>query len=252
MSYSTALITGASRGIGAATATALASSGLKFIGVHYGRDQSAAEDTATRLRSLGATPVLIQADLAEGEPAAAAIAKEWTHALTEHGYSGTDVFVSNAGINGAQSLPELDPETYARVQAVNLTAPLFLLHHLADSLTDGGRVVAVSTGYTSTAAPTHLAYTASKAGLEGALRAASPELAQRGITVNCVAPGVIETDLNADWINQDGAREAAGRLSAFGRIGTPEDVADVIVFLAGDSSRWITGQTIDATGGSLL
>lgn len=252
MAYSTALITGASRGIGAATATAMASSGIQFIGVHYGHDQSAAEDTANRLRSFGATPVLIQADLAEGEPAAAAIAKAWKQALAEHGYSGTDVFVSNAGINGAQSLAELDPETYSRVQAVNLTAPVFLLHHLADSLTEGGRVVAVSTGYTTTAAPTHLAYTASKAGLEGALRAVSPELAQRGITVNCVAPGIIDTDLNADWINQDGAREGAGRISAFGRIGTPKDVADVIAFLASDRSRWITGQTIDTTGGSLL
>lgn len=252
MAYSTALITGASRGIGAATAAALTSSGIQLVGVHYGRDRTAAENTATRLRSLGATPVLIQADLADGEPAAAAIAKAWKQALAEHGYSGTDVFVSNAGINGAQSLAELDPETYARVQAVNLTAPLFLLHHLADSLNDGGRVVAVSTGYTTMAAPTHLAYTASKAGLEGALRAVTPELAQRGITVNCVAPGVIDTDLNADWINQDGAREGAGRMSAFGRIGTPEDVADVIAFLSSDRSRWITGQTIDTTGGSIL
>jgi len=252
VTYSTALITGASRGIGAATATALAGSGIQLIGVHYRRDQRAAEDTATRLRSLGATPILIQADLAEGEPAAAAIAKAWNQALAAHGYSGTDVFVSNAGINGAQSLAELDPETYARVQAVNLTAPLFLLHHLADSLNDGGRIVAVSTGYTRIAAPTHLAYTASKAGLEGALRAVAPELAQRGITVNCVAPGVIDTDLNADWINQAGAREGAGRLSAFGRIGTPEDVAEVITFLTSDRSRWITGQTIDTTGGSLL
>lgn len=252
MTRSTALITGASRGIGAATAAALARDGISLIGIHYGHDHAAAEATAERVRSLGATPVLIQAELSDGEAAAAAIADEWKRAVAEHGFTGTDVLVSNAGINGAQVLADLDPETYARVQAVNLTAPLFLLHHLADSLNDGGRVVAVSTGYTTVAAPTHLAYTASKAGLEGVLHAVSPELAKRGITVNSVAPGIIDTDLNADWIDAPGARDGAAQVSAFGRIGTPEDVADVISFLASDRGRWVTGQTIDATGGSSL
>lgn len=252
MTRSTALITGASRGIGAATATALARDGITLVGIHYGRDHAAAEATAERVRALGATPILIRADLAEGEAAAAAIAREWTRAVSEHGFIGTDVLVSNAGINGAQTITELDPETYARVQAINLTAPLFLLHHLASSLNEGGRVIAVSTGYTRVAAPTHLAYTASKSGLEGVLHAVAPELAKRGITVNSVAPGIIDTDLNADWIDAPGARDGAAQVSAFGRIGTPEDVADVISFLAGDRGRWVTGQTIDATGGSSL
>lgn len=252
MTRSTALITGASRGIGAATATALSRDGIPLVGIHYGDDHAAAEVTAERVRSLGSIPVLIQADLAAGEAAAALIAREWTSALSENGFTGTDVLVSNAGINGAQALADLDPQTYARVQAINLTAPLFLLHHLASSLNEGGRVVAVSTGYTRVAAPTHLAYTASKAGLEGVLRAVAPELAQRGITVNTVAPGIIDTDLNADWIDAPGAREGAAKVSAFGRIGTPEDVADIISYLAGDGARWITGQTIDATGGSRL
>ncbi len=196
--------------------------------------------------------MLIQADLADGERAAAQIARTWTAALDEQGRSGTDILVSNAGINGAQVLADLDAATYARVQAVNLTAPLFLLHHLAGSLNDGGRVIAVSTGYTRVSAPTHLAYTASKAGLEGVLRAVAPELAERGITVNSVAPGIIDTDLNADWIDAPGARDAAAALSAFGRLGTPEDVADVISFLAGDGARWVTAQTVDVTGGSRL
>ena len=243
MTRSTALITGASRGIGAATAVALGRDGISLVGLHYGHDRAAAEATAKRIRALGAAVVLIQADLTEGEAASAKIAQEWTHAVSEHGFAGTDVLVSNAGINRAQTLTELDPDTYARVQAINLTAPLFLLHHLASSLNDNGRVIAVST---------HLAYTASKAGLEGVLRAVSPELARRGITVNSVAPGIIDTDLNADWINAPGARAGAAEVSAFGRIGTPEDVADIISYLASDAARWITGQTIDATGGSSL
>ena len=231
---------------------ALGRDGISLVGLHYGHDRAAAEATAKRIRALGAAVVLIQADLTEGEAASAKIAQEWTHAVSEHGFAGTDVLVSNAGINRAQTLTELDPDTYARVQAINLTAPLFLLHHLASSLNDNGRVIAVSTGYTRIAAPTHLAYTASKAGLEGALRAVSPELARRGITVNSVAPGIIDTDLNADWINAPGARAGAAEVSAFGRIGTPEDVADIISYLASDAARWITGQTIDATGGSSL
>lgn len=252
MTRSTALITDASRGIGAATATALARYGVALVGIHYGHDQAAAESTAERVRMLGASPVLIQADLSDGEAAAATIALDWTRALNEHGFTGTDVLVSNAGINGAQTITELDGETYERVQAINLTAPLFLLHHLSSSLNDYGRVVAVSTGYTRVAAPTHLAYTASKSGLEGVLHAVAPELAARGITVNSVAPVVIDTDLNADWINAPGAREGAAKVSAFGRIGTPEDVADIIAYLTSDAARWITGQTIDATGGSSL
>lgn len=252
MSRSTALVTGASRGIGAATAAALARDGVSLVGVHYGRDRSAANRTAERVSSLGATPVLIEADLADGEAAAATIAGEWTAAVAASEFTGTDVLVNNAGINGAQVLTELDAETYTRVQTVNLTAPLFLLHHLSASLNNDGRVIAVSTGYTRVAAPTHLAYTASKAGLEGVMRAVAPELAQRRITVNTVAPGIIDTELNADWIDAPGARDGAAAISAFGRVGTPEDVADVISYLASDGARWITAQTIDATGGSKL
>jgi len=252
MNRSTALITGASRGIGAATALALARDGISLIGLHFGRDRAAAERTADAIRAAGSTPVLIQADLRDGDAAAARIASAWTAALAEHGYAGTDVLVSNAGITGQQSLEELDPATHAEVQAVNLTAPLFLLHHLAGSVNREGRVIAVSTGFTRVASPAHLSYTASKAGLEGIVLALAPELATRGITINAVAPGVIETDMNRDWLSDPDARAGAAALSAFHRIGTPEDVADVIAYLASDAARWITAQTIDATGGSAL
>lgn len=252
MVSATALVTGASRGIGAAIAGALARDGISLIGIHYGRDQRGAEETAERVRGIGATPVLIRADLSEGETASATIAGDWTQAVSEHGFVGTDVFVSNAGINGAQTLSQLDLKTYARVLTINLTAPLFLLHHLANSLNAGGRVIAISSGYTRIAAPTHVAYSASKAGLEAALRAVAPDLAKRGITVNSVAPGIIDTDINSDWIDLPGARDDAAQMSALGRIGAPEDVADVVSFLASDAARWVTGQTIDATGGSHL
>ncbi|SNT29150.1 SDR family NAD(P)-dependent oxidoreductase [Rhodococcoides kyotonense] len=252
MERSTALITGASRGIGAAIAEALAEEGVSLIGVHYGHDRSAALRTAERIEKLGATAVLIEVDLSSGVTAGVRIAEAWRAAVAEYGYSGTDIFVSNAGMNGAQSLSDLDGETYANVLDVNLTAPLFLLHSLVEHINEGGRVIGVSTGYVRIAAPTHVAYSASKAGFEGAFRSVAPELARRGITVNVVRPGVIDTDINADWIDLPGAREGAAGLSAFNGVGKPKDVAGVVRWLAGDAGGWVTGQAIDVTGGTGL
>jgi NAD(P)-dependent dehydrogenase (short-subunit alcohol dehydrogenase family) len=112
--------------------------------------------------------------------------------------------------------------------------------------------VNISTGYTRIAAPTHLAYSASKAGLNNLTLALAPTLGACGITINAVTPGVIDTDINSDWINQPGAREQVASLSVFGRVGQPSDVAALVRYLSSDISRWTTGQTIDISGGSAL
>lgn len=252
MSHRTVLVTGGSRGIGAAVAVALAEGGATLVGIHYASDSAAAEAVARRVKEAGASCVLVRADLSDGGTGAALLAKSWRDEVRRHGALGTDILVSNAGINGAQSLRELDEGTVSRVLNVNLVAPLMLLHHLSDHLNDYGRVIGISSGFARIAAPTHVAYTASKAGLEAAFRAVAVELAQRDITVNTVRPGVIDTDINADWINEPGARESVAGTAALRRVGQPDDVADIVAFLASDSSRWMTGQSLDATGGTHL
>lgn len=238
-----ALVTGASRGIGRAIAVGLAEDGAEIVGIHYASNHDAANHTADLVAAAGAKPVLIEAPLdADGVAAARHIASVWEGEL--------DVLVNNAGINGNQPLGEIDPATYRRVVEVNLTAPLFLIQELAPRLRDGGRIVNISTGYTRVAAPTHPVYAATKAALNNLGLALAPVFGPRNITINAVMPGIVDTDINADWLPDN--REQAAAISVFNRVGTVTDIALVVRHLASDAGRWTTGQVIDATGGSAL
>jgi 3-oxoacyl-[acyl-carrier protein] reductase len=238
-----ALVTGASRGIGRAIAVGLAEDGAEVVGIHYATNHAAASETAALVAAAGAKPVLIEAPLDEdGVAGACRVAAAWDGDL--------DVLVNNAGINGKQPFGEVDEVTYRRVVEINLTAPLFLIQELSPRLRDGGRIVNITTGYTRLAAPTHPAYAAAKAGLNNLSLALAPVFGPRGITVNAVMPGIIDTDMNADWLPEGRAQAAA--VSVFNRVGTAQDVALVVRSLASDAGRWVTGQVIDATGGSAL
>jgi 3-oxoacyl-[acyl-carrier protein] reductase len=248
-----ALITGSSRGIGRAVALAFAKEGAALIGVHYASNAGAAQSTVREIEALGAKAVAINADLRKGKEATDSIWEQFkAAAIATTGEPWLDILVNNAGVAPAISLRQTSEPVFDEVVTVNLKAPFFLIQALADHIRDHGRIINVSTGFTRVAAPTHLAYAASKGALETLTLALAPEFGPRGITVNAVMPGVTDTDMNAAWMAIPEARAGAEALSVFSRVGQPADVADVIAFVASNEARWTTGQVIDATGGARL
>jgi 3-oxoacyl-[acyl-carrier protein] reductase len=250
----TALVTGGTRGIGRAIALALAEDGAALVGVQYRGDGESAARTAELIEERGARAVTIRADFgADTLDAVEATADAFLEeAERTTGRREVDVLVNNAGIGEPQELGRIDAPTYHRVMDVNLTAPLFLIQRLAPSMGRNGRIVNISTGYTRVAAPTHPVYSASKAALNALTLALAPAFGPRGVTVNAVMPGVVDTDMNAGWLGEPGARERAAGLSVFGRVGEAEDISALVRYLASPEAGWTTGQVVDATGGSAI
>ncbi|MFC7897383.1 SDR family oxidoreductase [Streptomyces sp. NPDC057381] len=242
----TALVTGASRGIGRGIAERLGRDGAR-VAVHYGRNGAAAKETVAAIEAAGGSAFAIEADL-RAPGAAEALWEEFDrHA------DGLDILVNNAGIGSTRPIGEIGEEEYDAVFAVNVKAPFFILKHGMERLRDGGRVVNISSGLARTAVmPDNMAYAMTKGALDVLSRDLSKVLGTRGITVNSVAPGVIDTDNTAEMLHgsTDGWDRAAA-LSALGGVGTPAEVADVVAFLASHEGRWVTGSWVDATGGSL-
>ncbi|MFE0808299.1 SDR family oxidoreductase [Streptomyces sp. NPDC058794] len=242
----TALVTGASRGIGRGIAERLGRDGAR-VAVHYGRNGAAAKETVAAIEAAGGSAFAIEADL-RAPGAAEALWEEFDrHA------DGLDILVNNAGIGSTRPIGEIGEEEYDAVFAVNVKAPFFILKHGMERLRDGGRVVNISSGLARTAVmPDNMAYAMTKGALDVLSRDLSKVLGTRGITVNSVAPGIIDTDNTAELLHgsTDGWDRAAA-LSALGGVGTPAEVADVVAFLASREGRWVTGSWVDATGGSL-
>jgi 3-oxoacyl-[acyl-carrier protein] reductase len=251
LSGKTALVTGASRGIGRAIAERLARDGA-LVAVHYGTNQAAAEQTVAAIENADGAAFAIGATLGrDGDAEAlwaafdAAITK-----FTDH--PGVDIVVNNAGVAVYSAIGDVGEKDFDDVFAINTRAPFFIVKHGLSRLRDGGRIINVSTGAsTRVATPITIAYSMSKGALNVMTHTLAQELGPRGITVNGVAPGVIETDLTG-WLADPAMRNKASTLSAFDRIGTPADIADVVAFLASPDARWVTGQIVDASGGTLL
>ncbi|NGN68895.1 SDR family oxidoreductase [Streptomyces sp. A7024] len=240
----TALVTGGSRGIGRGIAERLGRDGAR-VGVHYGSDETAAKETVAAIEAAGGSAFAIRARLGEPGDAAALWAEFDKHA------DGLDILVNNAGVGLQAEVADTTEEDYDRIFDINVKALFFITQQALPRLRDGGRIVNLSTGLTRIAMPGLAAYAATKGAVDTLTLSLAEGLGPRGITVNAVAPGVIETDMNA-WLADPQAREMANGWSTFGRVGQPEDVADIVGFLAGAGGRWVTGQTIDATGGSSL
>ncbi|GAA4204908.1 SDR family oxidoreductase [Streptosporangium oxazolinicum] len=239
-------MTGASRGIGRAIALRLGREGIR-VAVHYARDGKAAEEVVAAITEAGGAAFPIRAELGvEGDV-------DTLFAALEKEVEGFDILVNNVGITALGGILDVTPEVYDRAFAVNVRAPFFIIQRALPLLRDGGRIVTITSGVTRIAFPEGVAYAATKGALEVLGRTLAQELGPRGITVNSVAPGIIDTDVNAGWLrgNPEAERLAAGR-AALARVGAPEDVADVVAFVVSDDARWVTGTTLDATGGSAL
>ncbi|MRH86821.1 SDR family oxidoreductase [Nocardia sp. SYP-A9097] len=243
----TALVTGSGRGIGRAIALRLAKDGAR-VAVHYNGNTATAKETVAAIEAAGGSAFAIQASL--GVPGDAQAL--WT-AFDAHA-DGLDILVNNAGTDGIREpITSTDEESFDRVFAVNTKSPFFVTKLGVDRLRDNGRIINVSTGLTRGAyQPRLLAYTMTKAAIDALTSILAKELGPRGITVNAVAPGAIDTDMNADWLRTPEGQAATAARSPLNRVGQPADVADIVGFLASDDSRWVTGQWIDATGGALL
>jgi 3-oxoacyl-[acyl-carrier protein] reductase len=235
-----ALVTGASRGIGAAVARRLAQDGFD-VAVHYHGDAAGARRTAAAVRRAGRKAIVVQADLADVasvEPLADAVAEAFPR---------LDCLVHNAGAYDRRAFRDLDAAAWHAQLAVNLTAPALLTRRLLPRLRGGASVVFVSSVAAARGSRKGAAYAAAKAGLLGLTRSLALELAP--LRVNAVAPGYIATDLLAgDSPAKRRQREADVPL---GRLGTPQDVAGVVAFLAGPDSAYVTGQVLHANGGLL-
>ncbi|GAA4628175.1 SDR family oxidoreductase [Actinoallomurus vinaceus] len=242
----TALVTGGSRGIGRAIATRLAGEGAR-VAVHYGSNHTAAKDTVSAIETAGGQAFAVRAEL--GAPGDA----ETLWAAFDAHADGLDILVNNAGILGDQAeIDGVTREGFERLFAVNTTAPFFITRLALPRLRDGGRIITVGTMLTrGPAMPRAIDYAMSKAALDVLTSTLAKQLGPRGITVNIVAPGVIDTDMHQGRLVGD-ALTWLESLSPLGRLGTPEDVADTVAFLASDDSRYMTGHRLDVSGGTAI
>ncbi len=245
LSAKTALVTGASRGIGRSASIALAQAGARVL-VHYGSNEKEADATVADIRAAGGNAEKVGADLrkADGPHALAGKVK----ALID---GRLDILVANAGISKAASIEATTVEEFDDLFAVNVRAPFFLVQQLLPVLGEGSSIILTSSLAAHASVGTIYAYGATKGAIDTLVRHFAAALGPRGIRVNAVAPGIVATDMS-NFAKTDAGREFALSIQALKRVAQPDDIAPVIAFLASDAARWITGDTLKVDGGSKL
>lgn len=241
ISNKVAIVTGASRGIGAAVAERLAKDGVAVI-VNYARSVDAAQGLVAKVKSNGGRAMAAQADVSH--PAAFAHMFD----VAETAFGGVDVLVNNAGIVTLAKIADTSDEVFDGQVAINVKGTFNGMREAGKRLRAGGRIVNLSTSVVGTKLETYGVYAATKAAVETMTAIFSKEMRGRSITVNAVAPGPTSTDMFLNG-KSDALIERLAKTNPFERLGTPEDIAAIVSFLVGPDGSWINGQVIRANGG---
>lgn len=237
----TAIVTGASRGIGAEIALKLAAAGANVI-INYNGSKSKAEEVAQSIESSNGKALIVQADVSKASEAA----KLFDTAIAHFGK--VDILVNNAGIMKNNLIHNATEEEFDQIFEVNVKGVFNMLQQAATKLADKGSIVNFSSTTTKLMLPTYGIYSASKAAVEQMSRVFAKEIGVKGINVNSVLPGPTNTELFYEGKTEEQISSLTSA-TAFKRIGEPDDIAKVVVFLASDDAKWITGQNIPANGG---
>jgi 3-oxoacyl-[acyl-carrier protein] reductase len=245
LSGKTVLVTGASRGIGRASALALAKAGAQVL-VHYGSGAKEAEAVVAEISKAGGRADAVAADLSAPD-GAHKLARQVGAVVGDR----LDILVANAGTSKAATIEETTVEDFDKLFAVNVRAPFFLVQQLLPILGSGSSVVLLSSLAAHAVVGTLSAYAATKGAIDALVKHFASVLGERGIRVNAVAPGVVATDMSS-FTKTDAGRNFTLGMQALKRLAQPDDIGGVVAFLASDDARWITGETVRVDGGSKL
>ena len=241
----TALVTGASRGMGRASALALAAAGAQVL-VHYGRGAKEADRVVAEIRKAGSRADAIATDLATAD-GPEKLARQTRSIVGDR----LDILVANAGVSKTATIEDTMVEDFDKLFAVNVRAPFFLVQQLLPIMCEGSSIVFLSSLAAHAVVGTSPAYAATKGAIDTLVKHFASLLGARGIRVNAVAPGVVETEMS-NFTKTEAGRNVAMGMQALKRVAQPDDIGGVVAFLASEDARWITGDIIRADGGSKL
>lgn len=238
------LVTGGSRGLGRAMVERFARDGARVV-FSYRSDATAAEEVVQAVRAAGGEAVAVQADLSSVDGVGGLFAR------LDEVFDGLDAVVANAGIIQDKGFDEVTEDDFDALFDLNVKGVFFTVQEALRRMRDGGRVVLLGTGLTRFTMPQYVTYAAAKAALDALAKGLAKTVGPRGITVNVLAPGAIDTDMNP-WLRTPEGSAAMRSMTALDRVGHAEDIADAAAALLSEDARWITGQRIEASGGMNL